>query len=226
MASSSRRRWPRLVCKDRDADSVTRRAASGARLLPLILVACLTACGAEKERTAAENAAVGRAGVYTPVTASACVIPSPEIARPYAARDLGIEECPAPSPYRFFVVSADARSWVDLRRDDRTWSTEERVVYGRDILALGHFPNVSGADLVEWRLDEKGEPAALIVRLRLVDSAGDAKEGATFSRLLVVTLSADQACDRGLAVSNDEARRLADTAPVSCATPLPLLVPR
>ncbi|MGH8247371.1 MAG: hypothetical protein ACREUU_13175, partial [Gammaproteobacteria bacterium] len=95
----------------------------------LSFVACLPAFAAE------------RTSLYTPLTATACAAPSPEIARVYAARDLGVEECPAPAPYRLSVVSSDARSWVDLRRNNLIWSTEQRVVYGQDILALGHFPN-------------------------------------------------------------------------------------
>ena len=158
--------------------------------------------------------------LYTPLGLGACAVPPPEIARSYERRDLVVEECPAPVPYRLFVVSSDARSWVDLRRNDLEWSSEQRVVYGRDLLALGHFPNVSGSDVAEWRLDETGMPLALIVRLRLVDPAKDATQGATISRLLVVGFSADSFCDMGLAQSNDEARRLADTA-TACTATLP-----
>jgi len=168
-------------------------------------VRCLPACAAE------------RTSLYTPLAATACAAPPAEIAHVYAARDLGVEECAAPSPYRLFVVSSDARSWVDLRRNDLIWSTEQRVVYGQDALALGHFPNVGGSDVAEWRLDEKGEPVALIVRLRLVDPTGDATAGATVSRLIVIGLSEDTACDLGLAAGNEEARRLADAAPATCA---------
>ena len=150
--------------------------------------------------------------LYTPLGLGACAVPPAEIARSYEGRDLAVEECPAPAPYRLFVVSSDARSWVDLRRNDLDWSSEQRVVYGRDVLALGHFPNVSTSGVAEWRLDEKGIPLALIVRLRLVDPGGDATQGATISRLLVVGLSADSFCDLGLAKSNEEARQLADMA--------------
>lgn len=175
----------------------------------LSFVGCLPACSAE------------RTNVYTPLAATACSAPPPEIARVYAARDLEVEECPAPPPYRLFIVSSDARSWVDLRRNNLVWSTEQRVVYGQDVLALGHFPNVGGSDVAEWRLDEKGEPVALIVRLRFVDPGRDATAGATVSRLLVIGLSADTACDLGLANTNEEARRLVDAAPATCAASLP-----
>lgn len=202
-------------------------AKRGAALIPawlsaLLVISCLPACKAETK--AAEHPLAGRTSMYTPVTAPACASPRPEIAKTYATRHLGVEECPAPPPYLLFIVSDDARSWFDLRRDDRMWSTEQRVVYERDILALGHFPNVSGSAVVEWRLDEQGEPAALIIRLRLVDPAGDARKGATLSRLLVVGLAGAEPCDLGLAASNEDARLLADTA--SCAAPLPLIAPR
>jgi hypothetical protein len=187
-------------------------AGTSGRLLAAVLsiVVCLPVYAAE------------RTSRYTSLGATECAAPPPDIVRVYAARDLGVEECPAPAPYQLFVVSSDARSWVDLRRNDLIWSTEQRVVYGQDVLALGHFPNVAGSDKAEWRLDEKNEPVALIVRLRLVDAARDAMAGATISRLLVIGLSADTPCDLGLATGNEEARRLADAAPATCATTLPL----
>jgi hypothetical protein len=178
----------------------------------LSIVPCLPACAAEKT------------SLYTPLAATDCDPPPPEIARVYAARDLRVEECQAPPPYRLFIVSSDARSWVDLRRNNVIWSTEQRVVYGQDVLALGHFPNIGGSDAAEWRLNKKGEPVALIVRLRLVDPARDATAGATVSRLMVIGLSEDRACDQGLAAGNEEARRLADAAPATCATSLPRMV--
>lgn len=162
-----------------------------------------------------------RTSLYTAVAATACAAPPPEIASVYAARDLGVEECPAVRPYRLFVVSSNERSWVDLRRNNLTWSTEERVVYGQDVLSLGHFPNVGGSNVAEWRLDNKGEPVALILRLTFQDPDQDATAGATISRLLVIGLSADTACDLGLAKANEEARQMVDAAPVTCAAPLP-----
>ncbi len=173
-------------------------------------VTCLAADGAEPS------------SLYTPISASGCAAPSPEVANAYAAHDLAVEECPAPPPYRLFVVSSDARSWVDLRRNDRTWSTEQRVVYSREVLALGQFPNVAGSEVAEWRLNSHGQPRALIVRLKLVAPSEDARGAATLSRLLVIGLSADTVCDLGLAKSNEEARRLAETSPTPCATSLPV----
>jgi len=166
-------------------------------------------------------AAEGQTSRYTPLGSGACSAPPLEIAESYAARDLGVEECPAPTPYRLFVVSSDAHSWVDLRRNNCAWSTEQRAVYGKDMLAVGHFPNVRGADVGEWRLGKNGEPVALIVRLWMVDPAHDGTAGATISRLMVIGLRADDPCDLGLAVANDEGRRLADAAPASCSAPLP-----
>ncbi|MBK7674656.1 hypothetical protein [Accumulibacter sp.] len=160
--------------------------------------------------------------LYTPLSLSGCAAPSPEVAKAYAARDLAVEECPAPSPYRLFVVSTDARSWVDVRRNDRTWSTEQRVVYSQEVLALGQFPNVAGSNRAEWRLNQYGRPRALIVRLKLVAPPENAREAATVSRLLVIGLSDDAACDLGLARSNEEARQLADKSPDSCPTVLPV----
>jgi hypothetical protein len=180
----------------------------------LSVVACMSAYAAE------------RTSLYTLLASTQCAAPPPEVARVYAARHLAVEECPAPPPYRLLVVSSDARSWVDVGRNDLLWSTEQRVVYGKDVLALGNFPNVGGSDVAEWRLGDKREPVALIVRLRLVDPTGGATAGATVSRLLVIGLPAETACDLGLAVTNEEARRLADAVTAGCAVSLPRITPQ
>jgi hypothetical protein len=141
----------------------------------------------------------------------------------YARSGLAVQECAALKPYRLFVVSSDERSWVDLRRGDRIWSTEQRVVYERDALALGHFPNVAGSRSAEWRLDGKGAPVAVIVRFNFVGSTQDAREGARVSRLLVIGLSKDAPCALGFAMTNEDARALADAPPKACPAPLPRL---
>jgi hypothetical protein len=199
------------ILGDGRAASVLMMAGPSTLLLAaaLIFVVCVPACAAE------------RTSLYTPLAATACSAPPTESARVDTTRDLRVEECPAPAPDRLFVVSSEARSWGDLRRNSLVWSTEQRVVYGQDVLALGHFPNVGGSDVAEWRLDERGEPVALILRLRLVDAARDAAAGATVSRLLVIGLSTNVACDLGLATGNEEARRLADAPSATCTTPLP-----
>lgn len=175
----------------------------------LILIVYLPACTTD------------RTSHYTSLAATACQVPPTEIARVYATRDLGVEECPAVPPYRLLVVSSEGRSWVDLRRNNLGWSTEQRVVYAKDILVLGHFPNVGGSDVAEWRLDARGEPVALILRLRMEDAAQSASAGTTVSRLLVIGLSEYVACDLGLSTSNEGARRIADVASTICAAPLP-----
>lgn len=176
----------------------------------LNVVGCLAADGAESR------------SLYTPISSSGCAAPSPEVAKAYAVRDLAVEECPAPPPYRLFVVSSDARSWVDLRRNNHTWSTEQRVVYSREVLALGQFPNVAGSDVAEWRLNPHDKPHALIVRLRLASPSAEARGAASISRLLVIRLSEDAACDLGLASSNEGARQLAEKPPDTCPAALPV----
>jgi hypothetical protein len=200
-----------LAWHERDGVPITAGIQSIFLVATLSAVSCLAADGAEPS------------SLYTPISASVCAAPSPELAKQYAARKLAVEECPAPPPYRLFVVSSDARSWVDLRRNNRTWSTEQRVVYSREVLALGQFPNVAGSEVAEWRLNAHGKPLALIVRLRLAaPPSAEARGAASISRLLVIGLSEDAACDLGLASSNGGARQLAEKSPGTCPAALPV----
>lgn len=182
--------------------------------IALNVVGCVAADGAE------------RVSLYTPLAISDCSTPPPEVAKAYAARDLAVQECPAPRPYRLFVVSSDARSWIDLRRNHRIWSTEQRVVYSPELLELGQFPNVGGSHVAEWRMNQHGRPLALIVRLKLVAPSEEARGAATISRLLVIGLTSEAACDLGLASNNDHARQLADKSPTDCHATLPMSVER
>lgn len=191
----------RLGFRRRGRPALKRARPLGAALVVMLyLTACSTQWGS----------------AHTPIGSDACWAPETDIVRVYAARDLGIEECKAPPPYRLFVVSSDARSWIDLSRNNRIWSTEQRVVYGRDLLALGHFPNVEGGGVAEWRLDEKGGAVALIVPLKL-----STDQGHPVSTRLVIGIAAGAVCDLGLVQDDAEARRIADRARIDCVATLP-----
>lgn len=126
----------------------------------------------------------------------------------YRERDLAVQECPGMGGYRLFVVSSDARSWIDLwRADGAFWSSEEVVVYERPI---GHFPNVAGSNVVEWRRYADGTPYALIFRIRAQDSDATNRK---VTRLYVVSLRPSGITLAGRARTNEEARHLADGGP-------------
>jgi hypothetical protein len=147
---------------------------------------------------------------YTSIRSEDCTAPPAAVAKDFAARDLGVEECPAPEGWRLLFVASDANSWIELRRDGLAWSAEQAVVYENPI---GLFPNIGDAPVVEWRLDAGGRPTALIFRVTAQDP-NDVE--AAVSRLFVVRLEEDQACLLGRAATNDAARTLADS-PQGCA---------
>ncbi|OPH12277.1 hypothetical protein D3868_07725 [Azospirillum brasilense] len=143
---------------------------------------------------------------YTPIGTADCHTVADPLAMAYASRDLGVRECPAVPGVRLFLVSSDANSWFDILHDGLHWSAEQAVAYNQP---FGHFPNVGGADAVEWRFGADGAVTALI--FRIVAQVPDEPDRLR-SRLVAVRLGASGICLLGTATSNDAARAMADTS--------------
>ena len=143
--------------------------------------------------------------IETRIDQQGCWAPDPGTVAAYTRRGLGVQECPAPTGYRLFLVSSDARSWVDvqLAESGTTWSGEHSVVYDSPI---GNFPNVAG-DTVEWRL-QSGRAKALIFKVVAQDRAEPSRP---LSALYVVALGSERIWSVGRVATIGEARRLADS---------------
>ena len=143
--------------------------------------------------------------VYTSIRPADCRAPAKKITEPYAARDLGVQQCPAPAEWRLLLVSSDRSTWIDLAGPGITWSGERTIVYDSPV---GNFPTVGGASAVEWRLDSRRRATAIIFRVTAQDTE---TLRTTRSMLYVVRLLRDRACLLGRVSTNAEARRLADS---------------
>lgn len=141
--------------------------------------------------------------VYTRVDRKSCTSPT-ELTAEFRARGLGVQECRGTGGWRLLVVASDANTWIELRSPRVAWSGEDAIIYKDPI---GQFPSIASSSPVEWRIDSAGEPRALIVRIA-AQSQQDSRTRVT--RLLVVRLERERACVIGRAVTNTEARRLAD----------------
>jgi hypothetical protein len=171
--------------------------ASAIRWKAGALVVALLACTGCEAGASADS-------VFTSLRDAECAAPATAIAAPYAARDLGVQECPAPPGWRVLVVASDANTWVDLSGPGVTWSGERAIVYE---MPIGLFPGVDDATPVEWRRNRRGEPTAAIVRVVAQDPVTLTTPQA---RLFVVRLTASGACVIGRVATGDEARGLAD----------------
>jgi hypothetical protein len=143
--------------------------------------------------------------VETSIRPADCMAPAKEIAAPYAQRELGVQQCPAPDGWRLLLVSSDENTWVDLAGPGVTWSGERPIVYESPI---GNFPSVGVPPTVEWRR-KNGRLAALIVGVT-------AQNRETFqtdrTALYVIRLQPNMACVVGRAASAEEARTIADSS--------------
>ena len=141
--------------------------------------------------------------VYTSIKSGDCHKPSKSVAAFYASRGLTAQECKAAEDWRLFVVSSDARSWLEVARDHTLWSSEEQVVNQNE---FGNFPNI-GSEKVEWPMTKANSPAALIFRIAAQDPA---LTGKNLSRLFVIGFIKNTPYLCGVAKTNDEARALAE----------------
>ena len=175
----------------------------------VLLARCLTSIFC----TAALGATLCAANrsVYTRVDRKSCTSPT-ELTTEFRARGLGVQECRGTGGWRLLVVASDANTWIELRSPRVAWSGEDAIIYKNPI---GQFPSIASSSPVEWRIDSAGEPTALIVRIA-AQSQQDSRTRVT--RLLVVRLERERACVIGRAVTNTEARRLADGG-ASCGLP-------
>lgn len=140
--------------------------------------------------------------VATSIRSADCTAPPPEVAARYAARDLGVQQCPAPEGWRLLFVSSDASSWIEIAGPGITWSGERAIVYESPI---GNFPNVDPSHAVEWHRDTRGRLRTVIFRVTAQDPA---TLQATRSVLYVLRLSDMRACVIGREATDERARAM------------------
>lgn len=142
--------------------------------------------------------------MYTSIDERKCWTPSKALYARYKGHGVEAQECKAPNGWKLFVVSSDERSWIDLQRGDRVWTTEDEVVYKSD---FGNFPNI-GSSTVEWILDREGRPISLIFRITAQSTKMDAPMYASVARLFVIGLTGEHPGFFGTATTNEKARSL------------------
>jgi hypothetical protein len=147
---------------------------------------------------------VAAESVRTSIRAEDCMPPPAADTVAYAARDLGVQECPAPDGWRLLLVSSDENTWLELMGPGIRWSAERPVVYDRP---PGNFPSVDGPS-VEWQRDGNGRIGSVIFRV-----TGQDREDLQTRRSLfyVLGVKQDSACVVGRVEAIEEARKLVST---------------
>lgn len=118
-------------------------------------------------------------------------------------------ECSGREGYRIFHIGGDSRSWIVIKSGEETL-----IDLYSDVMRNqpGAFPFVSGK-VAEWRY--KGESLiALIFRI----AGSDLETQKLKSKLIIVRFDAKQACMIGVAISNEEAREIADSSKACLST--------
>ena len=111
------------------------------------------------------------------------------------------ERCKAPKGYTLYIVGEDVHSFVVIG-----WG-KNQLFETQPFVQLGQFPNIGEAP-AEWRLNDSGQPYALIVRQQFQDNANPEQKR---SRLVVFTLQPKPRFVGDFA-TNAQAREAADVA--------------
>ena len=133
------------------------------------------------------------------------MLPPGEIATRFADAGVSGQQCPGIQGWQVFVVSSDANAWLELHAAGRSWSFEEPIVYEQPI---GLFPSVDGDTALEWRVDARRGPTAVIARVG-AQNRDDAES--RLARFFVIRLDGTRnACVVGREETMDAARATAD----------------
>ena len=118
-------------------------------------------------------------------------------------------ECPGREGYRILHVGGDSRSWIVIKRGEKTvLDLYDDVMRNQP----GAFPFVSGK-VAEWRY--KGEALiALIFRI----AGSDLETDKLKSELMVVRLGGEKSCVIGTSTSNEKAREIAESSKACIST--------
>jgi hypothetical protein len=147
--------------------------------------------------------------VFTSLQEAECKPPAADVKAKFDASELGVQQCGGVEGWRVLYVSSDANSWIELRSASTAWSAEDAVIYERPI---GLFPGVSSETPLEWRVDPRRGPTALLFTVNAQnkdDAAGRVSE------IYVVRIAGEKACLIGREASTSAARTLAD-GPEAC----------
>lgn len=122
---------------------------------------------------------------------------------PNAEMDYFRSLCPGRDKIKVFIVGGDARSWLELEIKGKKVDLYEGLLSAGS--SLGVFPYVSGKKL-EWRY-KGGSLHALIVRM----GASDPETNHPKSGLVVLRVKGNSVKVIGLANTNEDARKIADS---------------
>jgi hypothetical protein len=196
MVSSVRKREQRLVFDHLSALRIG---------LVILIVSALTMSCRAPERSKV---------LLTSIREGDCTAPPQEIAAPYAARDLGVQQCPAPRNWRALLVSSDANTWIEVAGPGVTGSGERPIVYESPI---GNFASVDSSPGIEWRLDATERPVAMVFK---VTAQNPQNLDTRRSMFYAVQLTESAGCVVGHVATIDKARALVQSSP-SCPDPRP-----
>ena len=144
--------------------------------------------------------------VSTSIRESDCTATPADVKQRFESNGLGVQQCDGALGWRVLAVSSDANSWIELRSATQSWSSEDSIVYQNPI---GQFPGVDSESPLEWRVDARRGPTALLFH---VTAQNPDDPGKRVARVFVTRFEEDgRVCLIGREPSVEAARARADS---------------
>lgn len=87
-------------------------------------------------------------------------------------------ECQAPSGWRLFHVADEERSWLEIAKRQRLWSTQNEV-NGSGDNSFGEMQDLGDHSRMEWRVRPDGTPLSLIFKVQATEPLKIKSQGST-----------------------------------------------
>lgn len=154
------------------------------------------------------------AGKYTSVKQKDCWEPKGYFAKQFDFPE-HTQECPGLKGWRLFRAADSERSWLEIAKGKRLWSSENEVNGSDEENSLGQTQDLGSLSRVEWRLKPDGTPIALIFQVQATDPNSTLHKVIILYRFYVIGLhkGVPQFC--GSFKTKEEARKIVNN-PSKC----------
>jgi hypothetical protein len=147
------------------------------------------------------------AGKYTSVKQKDCWEPKGYFGKQFDFPE-HTQECLGLKGWRLFMVADSERSWLEIAKGKRLWSSQNEVNGSDGENSFGQTQDLGSLSRVEWRLKADGTPIALIFQVQATDPNSTLHKLLILYRFYVIGLSKGVPQFCGSFKTKEEARKI------------------
>lgn len=148
-------------------------------------------------------------GKFTSIKQKDCRPPEGYFAEHYDFTEY-TRECGGLQDWILFYVADGERSWFEIGKGKRLWSTQREVTGSGEEFNFGQAQDLGSLARVEWRSTDSSSPFALIFQVQALDPESTNEKTTLLHRYYVIGLQKGIPCFCGKFTSKEEARNVAD----------------